>query len=275
MKYLGFILALQSWAATNAFTVAPGTPGSRVATELNLELGNNSQGVVSKTAEWEFNKISPIARVEGSTRHTWNFMDASRGCVQVAMNSPGGRPIDAECNLWQGPNYTPASIKCHSEDGKNYPIQLLMGTKNKCVNVEVKNTAPYTFPLNAAASYAIEPLSNAGEAILEEGGTYIEGGAVRMQPIPAEVEELQVMLTTQGKTIKAKIELLNGPNNVKAEYEIYASNGDLTSLFIVFPTPSANAIRIKNLATLEYPLDYYTKASKKGAVNAAPMWLNN
>jgi len=224
-----------------------------------------SPGVVSKTASWEIEQISPKHRIEGLTRHAFGFLDTNRDVVQVAMESPGGRPLDTEVNVWLGPDYTPYSLTCHSEDGKNYPIQCLVGTKKKGVNVEVKNTGAYTHPMNAACSYAISPLADAPQDIQEEEGTYIEGGAVRMVPFPPEVDQLQVLMRTNGKQLKAKIELLNGPNNVKQEFEVYASNGEYTSLFLVFEMPGAgNAIRVKNLASLEYPLDMYYRASKTG-----------
>jgi hypothetical protein len=222
-----------------------------------------SPGVVSKTAGWQFDQISPKQRIEGLTRHAFGFNDLTRDTVQVAMQSPSGRPITSEVNLWLGPDYTPFQLKCHSEDGKNFPVQTLVGTKKYAVNVEVKNTGPYTHPLNAACSYAVSPLAEASKEIQYEEGTYIEGGAVKMQPFPPEIDQLQVLLKTDGKQLKAKIELLNGPNNVKQEFEVYASNGAATSLFIVFETPGAgNAIRVKNLASLEYPLDMHYRASE-------------
>jgi len=226
-------------------------------------LAGISKGVTSKTAGWNIKEISPVQRVEGETRHAFGFNDNSRDVVQVSMESPSSRPINSEVNLWLGPDYTPYQLKCHSEDGKTFPIQALVGTKKYAVNVEVKNVGPFTHPLSTACSYAIAPLSDAPKEIQNEEGTYIEGGAIRIQPFPPEVDQLQVLLKTNGKQLKAKIELLNGPNNVKQEYEVYASNGDATSLFIVFETPGAgNSIRVKNQASLEYPLDMFYKPSK-------------
>jgi hypothetical protein len=236
-----------------------------LATTASALSSVNSPGVVSKTAGWEIDLISPKKRVEGKTRHAFGFQDTTRNMVQVVMEAPSNRPLTSEVNLWLGPEYTPFSLKCHSEDGTSFPIQTLVGTKKKFVNVEVKNTGPYTHPMNAACSYAISPLADAPYDIQEEEGTYIEGGAVRMHPFPPEVDQLQVLLRTNGKQLKARIELLNGPNNVKQEFEVYASNGEATALFLVFETPGAgNAIRVQNLASLEYPLDMFYRPSKTG-----------
>lgn len=237
----------------------------------------NSAGLTSKTAGWDMNDITPgKMRIEGETRHTFSFGDVNRDCVQVALESPNDRPVTSEINLWLGPDYTPFSLYCHSENGSVYPIQTLIGTKGKYVNVELKNTAIKTFPMNAACAYAIPPLTSAvSEIVTDNGGsTYIDGGAIRMYPFSAEVDQLQVLLKTDGKLLKAKIELLNGPNNVKQEYEVYASSGDVTSLFVVFETSGAgNSIRVKNLASQEYPLDFFWRASVTGSKeNEQPMW---
>jgi hypothetical protein len=247
-----------------------------LATSTAALAGGMSQGVTSKTAGWNLDQISPMERIEGKTRHAFGFSDPTRDTVQVAMLSPNDRPLTSEINLWVGPNYTPYNLKCHSENGMEYPIQTLVGTKKYAVNVEVKNTGPYTSPLTAACSYAIAPLAvEPKDMVANEQGIYIEGGAVRMQPFPAEVEQLQVLLKTDGKHLKAKIELLNGPNNIKQQYDVYASNGEATSLFIVFETPNAgNAIRVKNLSSLEYPLHMYYRASKVSEVDPSKLANN-
>ena len=100
------------------------------------------------------------------------------------MKSPNDRPIQSEVNLWLGPDYTPYSLKCKSENGNEYPIQTLIGTKGYAVNVELKNTGAYNFPINTAASYAIGDLEESVAGIVTEnqGNTYIDGGAIRMYP---------------------------------------------------------------------------------------------
>jgi len=229
-----------------------------------------SPGYVSKTAGWNLKEISPLQRVEGETRHTFSMSDMTRDVVQVAMESPSARPLTTEVNLWLGPDYTPYKLTAHSEDGAEYPIQVLVGTKKYACNVEIKNAGPYTQSLTAACSYAVPPLADSTTDIKYEQATYIEGGAIKVQTFPAEVEELQVMLTTKGKHLKAKVELLLGPNNIKQEFDVYASNGEKNPLFLVFETPGAGyAIRVKNLATVEYPLDMYTRASRTGTAQAS------
>lgn len=261
MKFTS-ILALSALTATSAFTVAPTPAASK--TQL-FSIDGRSPGVTSKTADWEIKQISPNVVIHGQTRHTWNMADNSKEIVQIAMESTG-RPLNADVQLWIGPDWTPVTIHAHSEDGKDYPIQTLVGTRNMAANVEVKNTGPSTMPVNSAVSYAISPLADARDRVAEEvEGKYMEGGSVHHLSFAPEIDQLQVLLKTQGKQLNAKIELLNGPNNVKQEFEVFTNNGELNSLFVVFNTPGeGNAIRVKNLAPLEYPCEIFTKASKVG-----------
>ena len=55
-----------------------------------------------------------------------------------------GRPVNAEIQLWLGPDWTPFSLKAYSEDGKLRPIQTLVGTRNTAAMIEVRNVGEYT-----------------------------------------------------------------------------------------------------------------------------------
>jgi len=215
-----------------------------------------------KMSAWGMQEISPdgslVQRIEGQTRKTWKFTDTSRDRVQVALGSEG-RPVHADVHLWLGPNYTPFSIKAYSEDGKLRPVQALVGTKSKEVTVEVKNVGMSDFPIKAAANYA----KGAMEALPIEmpattQGERVDGQALRSYPLSPSSKQLEVILNTEGRQLKARIELLNAPNNPKQTFEVYASDGELTSLCVCFDTPDeGNTVRILNLSPQEFPLNIH------------------
>jgi hypothetical protein len=267
MKFTTPILALLATTAS-AFIAQPNGSG-----KASTALFKKSPGLVSQTAGWDMKKISPNVRIEGQSRHTFSFQDPSKEIVQIAMHSPNGRPLNSDVELYIGPDWTPLKVHCHTEDGTQYPLQTLVGTRNKFSNIEILNTGAPSFPIEAACSYAIEPLASARESIQEEDGFYIEGGgAIKMYPISAAVDELQVLITTEGKMLNAVIELLNGPNNVKVQYEVFTNNGQLNSLFVVFECPKdGNSLRIRNLAPLEFPAKFYVRPTKFGSNDTGPI----
>ena len=212
----------------------------------------------SSLATWDVASISPVQRIEGQTRRTFSFGDISRDVVQVAVKTEG-RPMKADIELWIGPDWTPMTLKTYSEDGLVRPVQTLVGTRNKAANVEIRNTGPYEFPVSAACNYAKPPLSDIRNRLPEMmDARYVEGGAVYSVPFAPDVEQVQVLLNTETRQLNARVELLNGPNNPKQQFEIFTNNGVLNSLYLVINTPgSGNTVRITNIAPLEFPCKAY------------------
>ena len=211
---------------------------------------------------WDMKEITPdgslAQRVEGKTRKTWKFNDLSKEHVQVAVTSEG-RPINTDIHLWLGPDWTPCTLKAYSEDGKLRPIQTLIGTRNKAAMIEVMNTGEYEFPFSAASNYAKGSMAEVPTEIpATTSGERVDGGALRSYPLDSSVEQLEVVLKTDGRQLNARVELLNAPNNPKQTFEVFTNNGELNSLCVCFETPDAgNTVRIVNLAPVEFPCNVH------------------
>jgi hypothetical protein len=215
--------------------------------------------LVDESTMWDLQTIAgnqQILRCEGQSRKTFNYPDKSRDTVQLGMESDG-RPLKADVELWTGPDYTPFKVSVYSQDGKLFPIQSLIGTKSKMAQVEVRNTGPMEFPFNVACSYAAPALADVRNKIPEtEKKILVQGGgAVHSVPLTPGGSRARVFLNTDGRNLKAKIELLNGPNNVKQRFEVYTSYGVGCSLYIVFDTPGSSqyTVRIINENRVEFP----------------------
>jgi len=254
------LFALASLGSAAAFsTAAP--KSSRGASALQSTPEYLPTGG-SDTSTWNIASISRPKRIEGLSREHWEFPDVNQEFVQVMADS-NGRPIDAEIDLWIGPDWTPMRVKAYSEDGIVRPVQTIIGTRNKPAAIDVTNQGPQDFPLNAAACYAKPPYTGIRDRLIDMGeGRYIEGGAVHSVNFDPTVDQVQVLLYTETRQLKAQVEILNGPNNPKQKYEVFTNNGLLNSLYVVFNSPgSGNVIRITNLAPLEFPCKAYVAAA--------------
>jgi len=121
--------------------------------------------------------------------------------------------------------------------------------------IEVRNVGEYEFPFKAASNYAAGTMATVPQEIPSTTtATRVDGGALRSFPLDPSVQQLEVVLNTDGRQLNARVELLNAPNNPKQTFEIFTNNGELNSLVVCFNTPDAgNTVRIVNLAPVEFP----------------------
>ena len=202
-----------------------------------------------------YDKVTPVL-IQGNTLKTWSCPSPKVDRVQVVLQT-GGRPLSADVDLWQGPDNDPQKMRVYIEDGNLRPFSVVMETPRSPNTVCIRNTAQMEFPISAyvmaADSSSASPSdftkSNDPNSIL------IQGGALRTFAFDPSVESVQVLLTTDGRPLSARVELLQGPNNVKQLMELYAEDGLDRPFFAVIETPGdGNVVRIINTATVEYPL---------------------
>lgn len=147
------------------------------------------------------------------------------------------------------------------EDGSIRPFSCLVYTPRDSNAIAVYNTSPLEYPLTAGVEVDNDD-ANGGVGALarrfgadNRGARVVQGGAVYTEPFDPSVEGVTVLLTTDGRPLNARIELLQGPNNNKQVMEVYTEDGLERPLFVVLDTPGVgNVIRIVNTAPMEFPL---------------------
>jgi hypothetical protein len=203
----------------------------------------------------KFQANSQVLQVQGGSLKTWSFASPAVERVQVRLATEG-RPLDADIELWQGPDNTPHRIRVYVEDGKLRPFNCMMLTPRGPNTIAIRNTGQLEFPLAAIVSAdtqtgAYDDLISSSEYVPRT----IQGGALRTYPFEPNVESVQILLKTDGRPLNARIELLQGPNNNKQVIELYTEDGMDRPFFMVVETPgSGNVVRVVNSATVEFPM---------------------
>jgi hypothetical protein len=189
--------------------------------------------------------------VQGGSLRTWSYRSPGVEQVQVVLSTEG-RPLDADIELWHGPDNTPCKMRVYVENGKLRPFSAVVETPRGPNTVAIRNIGQIEFPI--AADVLAENVDQPSPDCLQSSAT-IQGGALRTYPFDPRVDSVEVLLKTDGRPLNARIELLQGPNNNKQVVELYTEDGMDRPFFCVLETPgSGNVVRIVNTAPVEYPM---------------------
>ena len=189
--------------------------------------------------------------VQGGSLRTWSYRSAAVEQVQV-MLSTEGRPLDADIELWHGPDNTPVKMRVYVEDGEMRPFSAVIETPRGPNTIAIRNIGQTEFPL--AANVIAEGVDSPSPECLASSMT-VQGGALRTYPFDPTVDSVQLLLKTDGRPLNARVELLQGPNNNKQVIELYTEDGCDRPFFCILETPgSGNVIRVVNTAPVEFPM---------------------
>ncbi|KAL3913109.1 MAG: hypothetical protein SGILL_006621 [Bacillariaceae sp.] len=228
------------------------TPGTNSPNPID----NTPGGMLTQTSQEVWDTLSPI-KVQGGSLRTWSFTTPAIESVQVHMKTEG-RPLNANVELWQGPDNTPQKLAVYLEDGNMRPFRAVILSPGSQNSIAIRNTAQMEYPIFAGVEANVK---EAGSGSLSdrldslEAKRIIQGGAVFTMPFSPSVASIQVLLKTDSRPLNARIELLQGPNNVKQVMEVYTEDGNERPFFSIMETPgTGNVIRIVNTATVEFPI---------------------
>jgi len=189
--------------------------------------------------------------VQGGSLRTWSYRSPAVEQVQVVLSTEG-RPLDADIELWHGPDNTPCKMRVYVENGQLRPFSCVIATPRGPNTVSIRNIGQMEFPI-AADVYANDVENPSVDTI--NSATTIQGGALRTYPFDPLVNSVEVLLRTDGRPLNARIELLQGPNNNKQVIELYTEDGCDRPFFCILETPgSGNVVRLVNTSPVEFPM---------------------
>merc|ERR1719276_94799 len=86
--------------------------------------------------------------VQGGSLRTWSYRSPAVEQVQVVLSTEG-RPLDADIELWHGPDNTPVKMRVYTENGMLRPFSAVVETPRGPNTVAVRNIGQIEFPLAA------------------------------------------------------------------------------------------------------------------------------
>jgi len=187
----------------------------------------------------------------GGTLRTWSYRSPAVERVQVILSTEG-RPLEADVELYNGPDNTPCKMRVQVEDGQLRPFCCVIETPRYPNTVAIRNVGPSVFPF--AATLVADTVDSPTAECIASAET-IQGGALRTYPFHPAVESVQVFLRSDGRPLNARIELLQGPNNNQQVIELYSEDGLERPCFFILETPGpGHVVRINNNAPMAFPM---------------------
>merc|ERR1719504_42809 len=95
--------------------------------------------------------------VQGGSLRTWSYRSPAIEQVQVVLSTEG-RPLDADIELWHGPDNTPVKMRVYTENGQLRPFSTVIETPRGPNTVAIRNIGQIEFPI--AADVIAEAVDN-------------------------------------------------------------------------------------------------------------------
>jgi hypothetical protein len=210
----------------------------------------------------------PMQRVQGGgTIRTYQIPGwADRVQMEIRTN---GRPMRCKVQLWLGPLRNVHIMDIDSQDGQLSPYRAglkfqadgqgrvlsIQTSESQEMPVDVAVTVP-SVERSAEIGAAFDKIWQSSDKVKIQGAVVGSGelGAVRTFPVDSDVDAVQFMCwsrDTGKKSLKAKIEVLQGPNNKRQVYDLLCK-GATQPFHAVFETPGAGwIIRVINKKSIE------------------------
>lgn len=190
----------------------------------------------------------------GKTIRTYQMTDDVER-VQYVLRT-NGRPLKAMVQLWCGPRRNTHTLEIDSEDGNTTPYRGILRFKpgqGMGQVLKIQTNAGEEFPLEVGVEIPsherAEELKANTELIYKtaklakiQGGDVRGGrGAIRSWPIPDDVSQIQFVAwskNTGSKSFKCRIELIQGPNQVKQKFDLQCGGGS-QPYHAIYQTPGS------------------------------------
>ena len=109
-----------------------------------------SRTINNATPYTDKNYIDNSLEIQGGSLRTWTYRSPAVEQVQVVLNSDG-RPLDADIELWHGPDNTPIKMRVYVENGRLRPFTSIIETPRGPNTIAIRNIGQIEFPIRASA----------------------------------------------------------------------------------------------------------------------------
>ena len=207
----------------------------------------------------------PVKRLEGGGTVLTYKLPPQCERVEYLIKS-NGRPLKGKVQLWLGPLRQTHEMVIDSEDGNMTPLRSILKFKKGDPTLKFSTSSSMEFPMivgvrvpsderaKELAAFTQKLWDTSPKTVIQGGDIQGGRGAVRTFPIPSDVDSVQLLfwsIDTGKKSLKAKIEVLQGPNNRKQTYDLQCGGGSQPYHTVIETPGEGVSLRIFNKKYLE------------------------
>ena len=198
-----FVAPQTNRATTTQLKMSDYSVNTSVRDNIDVGMGGPlSRGAGGRDLAEIWDNSSPVI-VQGGSLRTWSFANPAIESVQVLLKTEG-RPLDADVELWQGPDNTPHKMRVYVEDGALRTFNAVIGTPRGPNTVAIRNIGQLEFPLDAVVRPDRDDGLAANIASVAKRSETIQGGALRTYPFDPSVDSVAIILKTDGRPLNAR-----------------------------------------------------------------------
>eukprot|EP00966_Prymnesium_polylepis_P166878 3857786-Prymnesium_polylepis.1 len=195
----------------------------------------------------------PSILIQGGSLRTWTYNNPAIEQVQVFLGNKGSA-LDADIELWHGPDNAPIKLRVHVENGKLRPFSTVIDTPrgsdmyHASNTVAIRNIGEVGLPLSAeVVAEDVDSRAMNGTA------STILGGADRKYSFEPAVDSVRVFLGSNA-LLSARVELLQEDSS-KQVIDVETNDGHSRPFFCIIETPGAGSVvRVVNTDPLDLPI---------------------
>lgn len=172
-----------------------------------------------------------------------------------------GNQLNSDIYLWDGPNECPQKISVYLENGQMHPFYATIENSDKASVIAVRNTGQITFPLIADHLFKSNDsestnatLNNPAYALSStHKNSFVQHGGTFTAKLTDFDEWVEVAILNDGRPMNARVELMNGPYDVREIIEVTCQDGKKYPFYTVLQIHGDCTLRIMNTASADFP----------------------
>jgi hypothetical protein len=175
--------------------------------------------------------------------------------------STNGNQLNSDIFLWDGPNECPQKISVYLENGQLHPFYATIENADTASVIAVRNTGQITFPLIADHLFQSNDIESTNTTLnnpaydlsLTHKNSFVQHGGTFTAKLTDFDEWVEVAILNDGRPINARIELMNGPYDVREIIEVSLQDGKKYPFYTVMQIHGDCSLRIMNTASADFP----------------------